>query len=281
MNTPTLLTGLGCGAAAVLLLRMAKQELAVKKMAGKLNLTPIGNIQPGLCLTTGEVVCEKPLVTPYSQTPAAWYRFTATERGLQDIDNHRKKPDKMLSSGSQSCPFLLKDDTGIIEILPDGGTAVTYPHQRILKSQSGKRTPVGGRMRKLKEIDRQNHPDGEKKPFLRKIEMDDAPLDVPDDLIEVEPGSREAKKALHKYSENWVQAGDRVFVMGMVEPGGSDSPLKIIHAGKNAPLMMSISVNDLTAGAFGRNFMVASLMGLGLGTLGVVFILMGLGVIGS
>ena len=92
MKLPTLLTGLGCGAASGLMLRMAKQELAAKRMAGNLNLTPIGNIQPGLCLTAGEVVCEKSLVTPYSQTPAAWYRFNATERGLQDTDYHRKSP---------------------------------------------------------------------------------------------------------------------------------------------------------------------------------------------
>ena len=279
MNTPTLLTGLGCGVASGLLLRMAKQELAINKMAGKLSLTSIGNIQPGLCLIAGEVVCEKPLVTPYSQTPAAWYHFAATERGLKDIDNHRKKTDKMLSSGSQSYPFLLRDDSGIIEVIPDGGTAVSHPHHRIMKSQSGKRTALGDRIRKLKEVDKQNHPDGEKKPFFRKIEMEDAPLNVPDDLIEVEPGSREAKSALRKYSESWVQAGDRVYVMGKVETSGSGSPMKITHAGKNAPLMLSTNANDFAPSAFGRNFMVASLMGLGLGALGAVFILMGFGVI--
>jgi len=281
MNTPTLLTGLGCGAASGLLLRMAKQELAARKMAGKLKLTPIGNIQPGVCLTGGEVVCEKPLVTPYSQTHAAWYRFAATERGLRDLDNHRKKTDKMLSSGSQNCPFFLRDDSGIIEVLPNGGTAGSYPHHRILISQSGKRTNLGDRMKKLKEIDRQNHPDGEKKPFFRKIEMEDAPLDIPDDLVEVETGSREAKNALRKYSESWIQTGDHVFVMGTVAAGGSGSPMKITHAGKHSPLMMSTDVNELSAGAFGRNLMVASLSGLGLGALGVVFVLMGLGFFGG
>ena len=251
MNPPTLLTGLGCGVASGLLLRIAKQELAVKKMAGKLNLIPIGNIQPGLCLTAGEVVCRKPLITPYSQTPAVWYRFNATERGLQDLDNHRKKPDKMLSSGSQNCPFFLRDDTGIIEVRPGGGTAASYPQQRILKSQSGKRTAVGDRIRKLKEIDRQNHPNGEKKPFFRKIEMDDTPLDVPDDLIEVKPGSQEAKNALRKYSESWVQAGDHVFIMGTVETSGCGGPLKIVHPSKGVPLILSTSVNDFSAGTFG------------------------------
>jgi hypothetical protein len=187
----------------------------------------------------------------------------------------------MLSSGSQSCPFFLRDDTGIIEVLPADGTAASYPRHRILKSQSGKRTAVGDRIKMLKEIDRQTHPDGQKKPFFRKIEMDDAPLDVPDDLIEVEPGSQEAKNALRKYSESWVQAGDRVFVMGMVETGGSGSPMKITHAGRNGPLLMSTNVNDLTAGAFGRNFMVAVLFGFGLGLLGVIFILMGLEVFKS
>ena len=95
----------------------------------------------------------------------------------------------------------------------------------------------------------------------------------------MEPGSPESKRALRKYSESWVQAGDRVFVLGTAAAGGRGASMQIIHAGQGNPLLLSENAQDLTAGAFGRNVMVASLAGLGLGVLGVVFILKGLGVI--
>ena len=142
MNTPMLLTGLGSSAAAGLLLRISAQELAAKKIAAQLRLTPIGDLQPGLCLTAGEVVCETPLVTPYSQTPAVWYRYEATQKGLHDAERHSTEKDQLLSSGSRHCAFSIRDSSGMITVIPDGGTAAAYPHQRIMASRSGKRTPV-------------------------------------------------------------------------------------------------------------------------------------------
>lgn len=280
MNPPMLFSGLGCGAAAGLLLRMAKQELTLKRSAGNLKLTPIAKLQPGLCLTAGEVVCETPLKTPYSRTPAVSYRYDATQKGLHDEERHRKKPDQMLSSGIRSCSFLLKDDTGVIEVRPDGGKTLSYPHQRIMASRSGKRTPVGCRIEKLKAIDRENHPEGEKKPFFRKIEMADAPLDVPEDLFELAPGSPEAKKAFRKYTERWVQAGDHVCVLGTVAVDKGGPSRRLSKAGKNSPLLVATEANELTAGAFGRNFKVASLAGLGFGMVGIFLFLGGLGIIG-
>ena len=70
-----------------------------------------------------------------------------------------------LVSGTQTCPFVLKDETGSIPITLQGGQVISYPHKRILKSESGQRTGIGDRMKKMKEMDRQQHPKGEKKPL--------------------------------------------------------------------------------------------------------------------
>lgn len=277
MNTPALLFGLGSGGAAAFLFRMAKQGLINKKLASKLSMTRIRDIKPGLCLTSGVVECETALESPYTRSPSVWYRYGASERRLRKKESgYYEYP---LASGSQSCSFFLKDDTGQIEIVPDGGQVVSYPHGRTLKSQSGSSTSLGNRIKKLKEVDRKNYPEGKKKPFFRKIEMEDEPLDIPDDLVELAPDSPEAKNAHRKYSEKWVQPGDHVFVLGTASAGGSGSSVKIAKAGKSSPLFLSVDAQGLTAKAFQSNFMVLSFVGLGLGLLGIVLVLIGLGVV--
>jgi|GEM_PF-1460192 len=280
MNMPALLFGLGSIGAAAFLFRLAKKELSNKKLVATLKMTRIGGIKNGLCLTAGEVVCDAPLKTPYTATPASWYRYGASERRMREKESgYYEHP---LASGSRNCSFILKDDTGEIEIVPDGGTVISYPHMRILKSRSGSRTSLGGRIKKIKGIDRKNYPEGKKKPFFRKIEMEDEPLDIPDDLVELALESPEAKNTHRKYSEKWIQPGDHVFVFGTASAGGNGSSVKITKAGKSSPLFLSVDAQDLTAKAFQSNFMVEALIGCGLlGLLGVFLVLIGLGVVNA
>ena len=277
MNTPALLFGLGSIGATALLFRMAKQEMANKKLAATLKMTRVRDIKNGLCLTAGEVEADATVETPYTSTPSVWYRYAATRK--QRRKGHAGLVDVELASGSRSCPFFLKDGTGRIEIIPDDGEVVAYPHWRTLKSQSGSSTSLGDRVKKLKKIDSKNYPEGKKKAFFRKIEMEDEPLDIPDDLVELQPGSPEVKNAHQKYSESWVQPGDHVYVLGTASTGGSSSSMKITKAGKAGPLFLSMHAQDLTDKAFQTNFMVISLVGLGLGLLGIVLVLIGLGVV--
>lgn len=276
MNTPALLFGLGSIGATAFLFRMAKQEMANKKLAAALKLTRIRDIKNGLCLTAGEIEADTTVKTPYTSTSSVWYGYGATRKRRRQ--GHVGLVDVQVASGSQSCPFFLKDDTGRIEIIPDGGDVVTYPHGRTLKSQSGSSTSLGDRVKKLKKSDSKNYPEGKKKPFFRKIEMEDEPLDIPDDLVELQPGSPDVKNAHKKYSESWVQPGDYVYVLGTASTGSSSS-MKITKVGKSSPLFLSMHARDLTAKAFQSNFMVISLVGLGLGVLGIVLVLIGLGVV--
>ncbi|MBC2711527.1 MAG: hypothetical protein HGJ94_11220 [Desulfosarcina sp.] len=55
--------------------------------------------------------------------------------------------------------------------------------------------------------------------------------------------------------------------------------MKIAKAGKSGPLFLSMHAHDLTAKAFQSNFMILSLVGLGLGLLGIVLVLIGFGVV--
>ena len=276
MNILALLCGLGCSGAAILLFRMAKSELLIKQRIRHLNLTRIRDITPGFCLTAGEVICDKPLYTPYSKTPAVWYRYEASERRARKEGS--RQPDQSLASGSQCCPFRLKDDSGEIEIIPEGGTAVFYPHHKIMKSQSGKRTPLRDRISKLKAADQQKYSDGQKKPFFRKIEMNDDPLDIPDDLIELIPDSVEAKRAHRTYREEWMHSGDYVYILGSAtENDGTE--IIICKPNKSTPLLISSKREEITTSAFQKNFMVLSLAGCGFGVVSAFLLLIGLGIL--
>jgi hypothetical protein len=277
MNTPAFLFGLGSIGATAFLFRMAKQEMVNKKLAATLKMSHIRDIKNGLCLTAGEIEAGATVETPYTGTPSVWYRYGASRK--RSRQGHAGLVDVQVASGSQSCPFFLKDGTGRIEIIPDGGEVLTYPHWRTLKSQSGSSTPLGDRIKKLKKNDNKNYPEGQKKPFFRKIETEDEPLDIPHDLVELTQGSSEAKNAHQKYIERWIQPGDHVYVPGTASAGISSAPMKISKAGKSHPLFISKDARDLTARAFQSNFMILSLVGLGLGLLGIVLVLIGIGVI--
>jgi len=276
MNIPTLFCGLGSCGAAILLLRKAKSEFSMKQRTSRLTLTRIRDITPGFCLAAGKVVCDTPLYTPYSKTPAVWYRFEASERRPRKEGS--RQPDQSLASGNQCCPFVLKDETGEIKIIPEGGQAIAYPHHKIMKSQSGKRTSLGGRITKLKAADQQKYSGGQKKPFFRKIEMDDVPLDIPDDLVELIPDSAEAKRAHRTYREKWIQSGDYVYMLGLAKEHDGTA-IVISKPDKSTPLFISSEKQAMTTSAFQKNFMVLLLAGLGFGVVSAFLLLLGVDIL--
>ncbi len=278
MNTIGLLAGIGCLGGAFLILRMAKQEFINKRLIAALEMTAIGNLKPGLNLTSGEVACQNPVKTPYTGTPAVWYRYNATKR--MKSSSSAKIEERSIGSGSLTCPFLIRDITGEIEVVGNGGDVPSYPHSRALKSQSGTSASLKERMKKLKEIDAAKQVDNNKKPFFRKIEGGEGiPLDVPPDLIEIDRNTEEAEKTEKKYYESWIQEGDNVYVLGtMVKDPGSDS-LKIIKAGKKSPMFVCSNAEDLDPSKFQSNFIVGLFFGVGLALVGAVLFLAGIGVV--
>ena len=204
----------------------------------------------------GVVQSEETIETSYTKTPSVWYEWNATVQR----DLRKNTAEESLSKGELSCTFVLKDSAGHITVEPEGGTAMSYPHRRVLKSLSNKRIGIGKRIDKLKEMDEKQYGPGKKKPFFRKLE-NDAPLDIPDDLVEIEAGSKDARRALHKYYESWVEPGDRVFVLGSVSDKGGWKNLCITKV-PGAPLALSNNLDDLTAGSFYKGFIGQLIFGV-------------------
>ncbi len=278
MNIIGLLSGIGCLGAAFLLFRMAKREFINKRLIAALEMTTIGNLKPGLNLTSGEVVCQKPIKTPYTGTPAAWYEYNATKR--MKSSSSSKIEERSIGRGSLNCSFLIRDMTGEVEVVGDGGDVPSYPHSRTLKSQSGYSASLKERMAKLKEIDKENHPENGKKPFFRKIDgAEGMALDIPPDLIEIDRNTKEAEKTEKKYYESWIQSGDNVYILGTLVKEESSASSKIVKAGKKSPLIISSSAEDLDPAKFQSNFIVGLLFGTGMALLGIVLLLIGVGVV--
>ncbi len=274
METIPFIVGAAMAIFAVVLFHRAKKGWGYHKLVKGISLSPIRHVQPGMCLVEGVVESEQTISTPYTHTPSVWYGWKATEK--RDIRNKKNAHEESLSTGEQSCPFVLKDITGRITVQPKGGCAASYPHGRVLKSESGKRTGVGSRMQKMKEMDDQQYGPGEKKPFFRKLEVD-APLDIPDDLVEIVPGSDEAREAIRKYYESWVQPGDRVCVLGTVSLQSGWKNLCITRD-SGAPLMMSNQLGDLTSGTFYKNSLVQLLFGVVLAVISVCILAYSFGI---
>lgn len=277
MNTPALLFGCGLAALAVYLFRLAKQDMGTRKLIQGLTPTRIRDIQPGLCLVEGTVESGETLSTPYSRTPSVWFRYEASERRMREDTSGSIYYEFPLASGNQHQPFILRENSSSIPLVPDGGRVITYPHKRLFKSESGTRTGMGDRIKKLKEMDGNKHPEGEKKPFFRKLEVNE-PLDIPDDLVELPFGTKEAERAHLKYFEFWVQPGDRMFILGIAAMGSDGSGLRIVKAGRG-PLLLSSDPKDLTQKSFQRTMLVGLLVGTGSAALGIFLIMIGFGAV--
>jgi len=257
---------------AVVLFYRAKIDWGYHRLVQGISLSPIRHIEPGLCLVEGVVESEQTISTPYAQTPAVWYGWKATDKK----DLRKNTNEESLSTGEKNCAFILKNSAGRIKVQPEGGCAISYPHSRLLKSLSNKRTGIGKRVQKMKEMDEKQYGTAEKKPFFRKLEQD-APLDIPDDLMEIVPGSDDARKTLRKYYEYWVQPGDRVFVLGTVSTDEGWKDLCITKAGR-APLMLSNKIDDLTADTFLKNSLMELLFGVILTVIGICTVLYSFGI---
>ena len=277
MNTPALLFGCGLAALAVYLFRLAKQDMGTRKLIQGLTPTRIRDIQPGLCLVEGTVESLEPISTPYSETPSVWFRYEASERRMRKDTSSSMYYEFPLASGNQYRPFVLRENSSSIPVVPDGGRVSTYPHKRLFKSESGTRTGMGDRIRKLKKMDGNQYPEGGKKPFFRKLEVND-PLDIPDDLVELPFGTKEAERAHRKYFEFWVQPGDRMLILGTAAMGTDGSGLRIVKAGRG-PLLLSSDPKDLTPKSFQRTMLVGLLVGTGSAALGIFLIMIGFGAV--
>lgn len=98
----------------------------------------------------GTAECDNPLKSELSGTPCLYYRMSVTqeyEEEYEEWDEQRKarvrrtrRGSRNLASNTRSCPFMLRDDTGAIEVMPDGADidaervlSSFEPEQRLLQ----------------------------------------------------------------------------------------------------------------------------------------------------
>jgi hypothetical protein len=108
----------------------------------------------------GDARCDSPLASELSNTPCLYYRFEVKQEYEEEYEEYNqqtqrherrtRRSSRTVASNSRSCPFFLRDDTGEIEVLPDGAEIDTErtlsafePEQRLFAG-SGTSLTYGG-----------------------------------------------------------------------------------------------------------------------------------------
>ncbi len=131
----------------------------LREMAGQV----AGELGPGsyneLVEVKGQVTCGQPLTSELAQQPCVHYRYTVTQEyeeiRLETDDEgnesqRRHRSSETMSSMKRSCPFQIQDQTGAINVLPDGADIAEeqvlsrYEPENNLMAQGGAMIQFGG-----------------------------------------------------------------------------------------------------------------------------------------
>lgn len=237
----------------------------------------IVSLKPGLVEIQGKVEADDAISSPYSNTACVHYRFSATKRQRRPGSNSHIFQDVEIGSGGKGVSFFLKDDTGKVIIDPEKAEILEYKHGKVFKSESGKSTSLKERMKKLKAADEDKYSKaGKPRPFFRKMDSD-TPLDIPDDLVEIEPGSDEAKHTHKKYNESWIQEGDDLFIFGNYGFNPEKPGTFCMQKSKGLPFVISGSKEYNVLSSFKREVKNGFLFGTVCIGIGILLFLIGIG----
>ena len=162
--------------------------------------TPIGQARPGEVALTGtaEVVGDSPLEAPLTGEACVWYRYAIEAYGRPDTSSDNCWYE--VAEAASGVPILLRDDTGTVRILPD--TAEIVPAERRVW-EGPSRTPPG-------------------RPRMPEYRPIAAPVaHVMADLVRSHIRDPEGE---HRYTEEWIAPGERLYVCGELTAGGTAQP---------------------------------------------------------
>jgi len=107
----------------------------------------------------GQVRCDQPLTSELAQQPCVHYRYTVTQE-YEEIrietddegnqEQRRNRSSESMASMKRSCPFQIQDQTGAIDVLPDGAdiseeqVLSRYEPENNLMAQGGAMIQFGG-----------------------------------------------------------------------------------------------------------------------------------------
>ena len=225
----------------------------------------------------GKVEAKDAISSPYSNTACVYYRYSATKRKRRPGSDSHVLQDVEIGSGGKGVPFFLKDDTGKVIIDPEEAEILEYKHGKVFKSESGKSASLKERMKKLKAADEDKYSKaGKPRPFFRKMDSG-VPLDIPDDLVEIEPGSDEAKHTQKKYHESWIQEGDDLLVFGNYGFNPEKPGTFCMQKSKGLPFIISGSKEYNVLSSFKREVKNGFLFGIVCIGIGILLFLIGIG----
>ncbi|OQY06106.1 MAG: hypothetical protein B6I22_06270 [Desulfobacteraceae bacterium 4572_123] len=237
----------------------------------------IVSLKPGLVEIQGKVEADDAISSPYSNTACVHYRFSATKRQRRPSSDSHILQDIEIGSGRKGVPFFLRDDTGRVIIDPEEAEILEYKHGKVFKSESGKSASLKERMKKLKAADKDKYSKTSKpRPFFRKMDSG-TPLDIPDDLVEIEAGSDEAKHTHKKYHESWIQEDDDLFVFGNYGFNPKKPGTFCMQKSKGLPFIISGSKEYSVLSSFKREVKNGFLVGTACIGIGVLLFLIGIG----
>lgn len=281
MSGLTVIGGMVFFCLGVYLFYYAIKRVKVGRQVKNMKKSNIVSLNPGLVEIQGKVEAGNAIASPYSNTACVYYRYSATKRQRRQGSDSHLLQDTEIGSGKKGIPFFLTDDTGKVMIDPEKAEILQYTHRKVFKSESGKSASLKERMKKLKAADEAKYSKtGTPRPFFRKMDSG-TPLDIPDDLVEIEPGSDEAKHTHKKYHESWIQEGDDLFILGNYGFSPEKPGTFCILKSKGFPFIISTQKEHHVLSSFKRDVKNGFLIGTGCIGIGILLFLIGVGAISA
>ncbi|MDH4155711.1 MAG: E3 ubiquitin ligase family protein [candidate division Zixibacteria bacterium] len=185
----------------------------------------------GLVEIKGKVSTERFITAPFSGTACVYYRYV-TQKYESSQGGSRKGGMKTLATGDKAIPFFLEDDTGAVKVDPAEAQFAITRVRKVFHQKPGDVASLSERIAKLKELKSQG-----------KFKDPGIPLDIPRNLIPVEPGASLPHSG-RIFSEFLILPGDELYVMGTAAGGTGAPDNVVIRKGRNDPVFMISDNNE-------------------------------------
>jgi hypothetical protein len=98
------------------------------RLLAKTSLLPIAQANAGFVRLRGRIVCDRPLLSPFTATPCCFYQAKVKEP--IDGGGASKAGWRLLHNETSSAIFRIQDNTGTIQISPQGAQIIALPTYR-------------------------------------------------------------------------------------------------------------------------------------------------------
>ncbi len=102
----------------------------------------------------GTIECASPLLSELGETPCVHYRMSVSRKYEEQYEEYDQQQDRSVvrtrkgsetvASNTRSCPFVLRDDSGAAEVLPDGASIDLEKSLSTFEPEANLRTLGGG-----------------------------------------------------------------------------------------------------------------------------------------